>query len=354
MTRERTAWLWRAGVLLLLVPLVDGCIFPVTNQADGESCGDNGECKSGRCNQGFCAGGSCKLSDPSSCDDGWKCTHSDPDAISGFFGSNGSDTCKPTCGHCPGNMHCTKDQPSGSICMFGKAPLELSLAIPPGTLVGAPVEIVASAAPPSGRLVECHWEFGDGKPVTTPNGQVTHRFSADAAREYTIAARCKDDGGRSGGAEAKVPVSCLPSGAACAPTECCAEPKARCLEDPAGGLRCRVPVAPAIVVSGPTEVPIRTEVEYAAAVSGGDGTIGEVKWTFGDTSFKDSGSPVRHSFSKAGVMSVTASVTTTAGAAGQQVYPVTVCQVANGSCDRGEPCCAPLLCTGTTFRRCGP
>src|SRR5262245_37159358 len=100
-------WIGTWSVMVGVFVVAQACILP-TDLADGASCEKNDECKSGVCREGFCSGSKCKTSDSSSCGSGWKCVHSSPDPISGFFGASGSDSCRPLCGNCPGNMYCEK------------------------------------------------------------------------------------------------------------------------------------------------------------------------------------------------------------------------------------------------------
>src|SRR5688572_5702235 len=182
----------RFALAALLSVVLAGACLPKTDQADGSSCSDDDECNSHRCFEGFCSGSKCKPSDASSCLEGWKCTHNDADPITGFFGNDGSDTCKPTCGHCPGNAHCPKDAPAGALCQFGKAPLELSVAVE-NAIVGRPVKFTAKAAN-GAVLVECIWSVGDGKPATKTEGAV-YTTTFTQATEQRMDVSCKDDGG---------------------------------------------------------------------------------------------------------------------------------------------------------------
>src|SRR5688500_10000448 len=95
-----------ARVVWALV-LLAGCV------PDGGACGNDRECKSGRCYEGICSGSECKCGEsrcgavPSSdCQAGWVCRYVPPDAVSGFFGASGRNTCAATCGHCPDHYRC--------------------------------------------------------------------------------------------------------------------------------------------------------------------------------------------------------------------------------------------------------
>jgi hypothetical protein len=338
------------------VVLSTACFLPVTNQVDGAACEDESECQSGRCDQGFCSGSSCKLNDASTCNDGWKCIHSGPDPISGFFGADGSDTCRATCGHCPGNMHCAKGGKDGeTLCTFGKAPLELSVQHP-NAVAGQPVRLTAVATAPSGRLVKCEWSTGDAKPSAVTNGpELTHVFDNDTLgrqpQTFPIQVRCTDDGGRTGSVDAAIEVGCQPSVGACVPSLCCADRGFHCLAS-GGGAVCRLPVAPTVTITGPTTVPLYIDAEFTAALSGGEGEAVSFSWTFSDTSFDRNGTTIEHSFSKAGAATVRARGRTSLGQDVEQTHTVMVCSTQNSRCSDTEPCCAPLGCkaSGSTMR----
>jgi hypothetical protein len=342
--------------------LVHGCTL--TDAADGDACSEDRDCKSGRCREGFCMGSDCTLSDASSCDSGWKCTHTSPDAVSSFFGASGSDTCKPLCGHCPGNMHCSsKDPKPDQVCSFGKPALEIEISVADeakSLVVGRPVKMTA-IAPGAGAMSECTWELGDGKSsIKKAGAEITNAYLE--ARDFPVRALCKDSGGRIGSGERSLKIACTPTGEECAGLSlCCVDKDFRCVREPGGGggggekISCRAPTPHEITITGPTALPVSTEAEFGATASGGDGAVQSFIWTFSDRSIgSETGTTVKHKFSKAGIINVTAKMTTDIGSTSQKVHPVTVCQTSNGSCDKGEPCCAPLTCTGTTFRRCTP
>jgi hypothetical protein len=343
--------------MVLLVVFSTACLLPVTNQADGAGCQSDDECKSHRCVQGYCGGSTCKRNDSSSCDDGWKCVHSDPDPITAFFGADGSDRCRPTCGHCPGNSHCAKGGVEGeTICSFGKAPLELTIEAT-RVIAGQPARIVAVATPPAGRLVKCEWDPGDGKAREETTGpELTHTFDS-GRRQFRVHASCTDDGGRTGSSEVLADVGCQASEGACAPSACCAEQGFHCLASLSGaGNVCRAPRPPALTVTGPTTIPVYTSGDYTASIAGGEGTLGSVTWSFSDSSSSRSGITVSHSFSDVGAATVRAKAMTSLGQNIEQSYAVTVCQLQNGRCSDTEPCCAPLTCKaeGSSTMRCLP
>jgi hypothetical protein len=282
---------------LVSVALAAACL-PKTDQADGSSCAKDSECKSSRCFDGFCAGSRCKPSDSSSCDEGWKCVHSAPDPITGFFGSDGSDTCSPTCGHCPGNSHCPKDAPAGAICSFGKEPLDLEITVE-NAVAGREVQLTASAKNGTGVLVECNWDIGDGKSSEKTNGPLLVRTIRDA-QEYWARVSCTDDGGRSGAVETRFTVTCTPSGETCAQGACCAVTNERCV---AG--TCRVPSPLVFEIEGPTTVAIHQPATYIAKMVSGDGTLRDATWRFADDApFTQQGLMVEHAFDKTGDISV--------------------------------------------------
>jgi hypothetical protein len=286
-----------ALVALVSVVLAAACL-PKTDQADGSSCAKDSECKSSRCFEGFCAGSSCKPSDSSSCEEGWKCTHSGPDPITGFFGSDGSDTCSPTCGHCPGNSHCPKDAPAGAICSFGKEPLELAVAVE-NAIAGRPVKLTASAKNGSGILVECSWDLGDGKSTEKTNGPVLVRIIRDA-HEYRAHVSCTDDAGGRGAVETTFTVTCTPSGEACVEGACCGATNQRCV---AG--ECKVPSPPMLAIEGPTTVALHQSVTFTAKMLSGDGTLRDATWKFADDApFPKQGLSVEHAFDMTGDIAV--------------------------------------------------
>lgn len=185
--------------------LLAACILPKTNEADGSACSKDNECKSHRCFEGYCAGSDCKLSDASTCGEGWKCIHHDADPITGYFGNDGTETCQPTCGHCPGNTYCPKDSPSGAMCTYGKAPFELEI-VAEDTIVGHRTRLTATPTGEAGRIVHCRWEIGDGKLGEETSTPTLERVF-DEAREYWVHASCEDDGGRSAYAESTFTVT---------------------------------------------------------------------------------------------------------------------------------------------------
>ncbi len=347
-----------AWTVVSLVVLSTACLLPVTDRVDGASCADDDECKSHRCNEGYCGGSSCKPNDASTCDGGWKCIHSDPDPISGFFGADGSDTCRPTCGHCPGNMYCEKGGTDGTtLCSFGKAPLELGVQLPQA-ITGRPARIVAVATPPAGRLVKCEWSTGDGKPAEETAGpELTHVYDfgpqVTSQQQFPLRVSCQDDGGRRGSVEASVEVGCQPKEGACTPSVCCADPGFHCLPATGGsGNVCRAPVAPQLTITGAATIPVYQSTDFTASTSGGEGQILSVTWKFSDSSFDRNGITVSRSFSDVGTATVRAQARTSLGQDIEQVHTLTVCQVENGRCGSAEPCCAPLACkpSGSTMR----
>jgi hypothetical protein len=231
---------------LVSVILAAACL-PITDKADGSSCSDDGDCKSGRCHDGFCAGRKCTPGDDSSCDDGWKCTHNKPDAITGFFGASGSDTCKPTCPNCPGNAHCAKDAPPGALCSFGKAPLDLSVSVENG-IIGRSAKLTAKAAN-GGRITKCKWNAGDGKPEEETPGPTLERTFSEA-RQYRLELSCDDESGAHGFLQSSFEITCTPSGESCVAKACCADETMRCVTG-----TCRVPAPPVLEITGPTTVP---------------------------------------------------------------------------------------------------
>lgn len=337
----------RFALATLVSVLLAACFLPKTNQSDGSSCSKDDECKSHRCFEGFCSGSECKLNDSSSCDDGWKCTHNEPGAVSEFFGSNGSETCKPTCGHCPGNMHCPKDAPAAAVCASGKAPLELSVAVENG-IVGRSAKLTAKAAN-GARLVECNWEAGDGKPRETTTGPTLERAFADA-RKYTLRLSCDDDTGAHGFLESTFEIVCTPGGEACIEKTCCADEAMRCV-----GGTCRVPTPAVVEISGPTTVPIYEEATYTVAIAGGDGKAQNATWTFGDSIRTEQGLTVTRSIGDAGPVKVAVNVGTDINTRATKAITVNVCQVDGGRCGSGGvQCCAPLTCQGTSLPTCKP
>ena len=282
---------------LVSVVLAAACL-PKTDQDDGSSCTDDKECKSSRCFDGFCAGSSCKPSDSSSCDDGWKCTHNSPDAITGFFGNDGSDTCKPTCGHCPGNAFCPKDAPDGSLCRFGKEPLELTVNVE-NAIIGRPTTFTASAKNGTGRFAECNWDVGDGQGPEKTTGAVLVRTLREA-RQYRLTVSCRDDAGAFGSTDTNFTVACIPSGQACSEGACCADANDRCF---AG--TCHVPAPPVFAIEGPNTAVRFQSVTYTAKMISGDGQLRDATWTFADDApFKKQGLTVEHGFDTTGAISV--------------------------------------------------
>jgi hypothetical protein len=343
------------GLAISFVLVSTACLLPPRNQADGASCSDDDECKSERCNQGYCLGSTCKPGDSSSCDSGWKCVHSDPDFISGFFGADGSDRCEPTCGSCPGNSYCAKgDKVGESLCTFGKAPLDITIEAP-RAVAGQPARLVAVAAAPAGAIVKCQWETGDGQPgVETPGPELTHVFEAPT-QQARISATCTDDGGRIGTGELHLEVVCQPSGEGCVASYCC-EGETHCVPATSGsGTVCRAPLPPTLTVSGPNPIPVDTEGEYTASVTGGEGELRSVTWQLSTSAFTSSGLTFTEFFSDPGVVTLNAKAVTTLDQKLETTYSITVCQVENGRCSSSEPCCAPLSCkVDGAFSRCEP
>jgi hypothetical protein len=105
-----------AGALLF----APACLATKNAGPDGSSCSASDDCKSKSCQQGQCSGSSCHpAGGPSTdCSEGWLCKHYDADAISSFFGASGSDSCAPTCGHCPEHWSCTDGARPGTICTY--------------------------------------------------------------------------------------------------------------------------------------------------------------------------------------------------------------------------------------------
>lgn len=222
----RSSWVVIASVAALWAVLGQACFLP-KNQKDGARCTDDDECKSRRCHEGYCLGSDCDLNDPSTCSEGWKCVHSPPNVISKFFGSKGNDTCRPLCGSCPGNMHCTKeDEPGVSFCRYGVAPLDITIEGGPA-VVGAPAVIRAKIAPPAGRIIECTWQLDDGKPART-TGEPEIGTVFEQGRPHLVRVSCTDEDGRDGDATATIRVSCQAKDGPCAPAFCCAD-GTRCL-----------------------------------------------------------------------------------------------------------------------------
>jgi hypothetical protein len=335
------------------------CVLPKTNGADGSECSKDDECKSNRCNDGYCSGSSCeKAGSTEGCDDGWKCVHHDADPITGFFGNDGSDTCQPTCGHCPGNYHCPKEAPAGTQCSYGRAPLEITITAEKA-IIGRPVKIIASAANAAGPLASCSWEVGDGKPGEYNVGPIVTRTFEDA-REHWAKATCKDGAGAIGSGEGKVDVACPPSGDACIPKKCCANMDERCVSSPVGSPTCRIPTPVVLEITGPSTVEVNAEATWTVAAVGGDGQVGSVYWSFSDESFPSSfssGPTTEHSFYKLGEQKVIAKVTTDINTSGQKELTVNVCQRSGGRCDSpaGVTCCSGLTCQGSTsYKTCLP
>jgi hypothetical protein len=308
----------RLAIATFVSVLLAACFIPTTNQADGSACSKDDECKSHRCHDGFCGGSSCKLNDASSCDDGWKCTHNAPDPITGFFGNDGSETCQATCGHCPGNAHCPKDAPPGALCSFGKEPLELAVAVE-NAIAGRPVKLTASAKNGSGRLVECNWELGDGKPSEKTTGPLLVRTIKDA-REHWVRVSCSDDEGAFGFVEHSFTVECTPSGETCAEGACCADASMRCVSG-----TCRLPSPPVFEIEGPTDIAVGTPAMYTAKMISGDGKIENATWTFADDApFTQTGITVEHAFDTKGDLSVTVKAGTDLLTQGEKVIVVHV------------------------------
>ena len=302
---------------LATVVLAAACL-PKTDQDDGASCAEDKECKSGRCFEGFCAGSDCRPNDSSSCDEGWKCTHNSPDPITGFFGNDGSDTCKPTCGHCPGNAFCPKDAPEGSLCRFGKEPLELEVKIE-GAIVGRPVTFTASAKNGTGRLAECDWNVGDGQGSETTTGAVLVRTLREAG-PHRLTVSCRDDAGAAGRATTNFTIACIPSGDACNEGLCCAETNDRCV-----GGTCRVPAPPVLAIEGPTTISRFQSTMYTVKMTSGEGQLRDATWTFADDApFKKQGLTVEHAFDKTGAISVTVNAGTDLLTQGQTTIVVGV------------------------------
>jgi len=354
-----------SGVVLVLM---HGCsLVDANNAAAGASCSEDDDCKSKRCFEGFCGGDRCDLSDSSSsCDSGWKCTHTSADAVSAFFGSNGSTTCKPLCGHCPGNMHCDTTQGAPTpdqLCVNGKPPLDgLTITVKnenqPGTfIVGRPLTFVATAAAGAQPIKECTWQMADGKGEVKSTGPEIENVFLEA-RSFGIRASCKDEGGRVGSNERTIGIACVPSGEACVIGLCCADSNMRCVRSSSttgSDNTCRVPTPHEITITGSAIVPVGTEAEYSAVATGGDGNVSRISWTFGESSFSSKEGPsAKYMFSRAGPIDVTASVTTSLGLTTKKTLPVSVCQSDGGRCDKGETCCAPLVCNPGTFARCAP
>ena len=335
-----------------VVWVAQACVLPPTNQADGASCSENKECKSGRCFEGYCSGSDCE-DNKSVCAAGWKCIHSKPDPISGFFGADGSDTCRATCGSCPGNQYCEKDGKNGeTLCSFGQPPLEIAIN-PKEAFTGQPVKISASAN--GVTLTTCRWEFGDGGQAESSNATEVTRTFKNAGTPW-IRVSCEGEGKRNGSGESNIEVKCQPSGAECAVGFCCSDASLVCLSSGAGN-QCRVPKDPTVTITGPTAVPVHQDATYTLAVgTDGDGTLVSASWKFPGSFSTSSGTTVKRSFSKAGKNTIEASATLTTSRTVQGTLEVDVCQTQLGDCkaDESITCCAPLTCkpsgTVTTYR----
>lgn len=183
-----------ASVVAVTLCISSACSLVPAERADGSECSDDKGCKSGRCRDGYCAGSSCG-GKSSACDSGWKCVHSDADPITGFFGNDGSDTCQPTCGSCPGNRHCTEqDTPGETLCRHGAEPLPITIETVRG-VVGENVKVVASADP-SEYLATCRWQVDGEDSGETAGPELMRTF--DEPRSYEVTTSCVTGSGRSG------------------------------------------------------------------------------------------------------------------------------------------------------------
>ena len=93
-----------SAIALLASPLA--CDETPEDRNDGESCGDNGDCKSGRCVSSTCSGSTCDLAAPV-CEEGWQCTRTAAGASTG--------TCNAICGGKPAAAPCN----DGRYCANG-------------------------------------------------------------------------------------------------------------------------------------------------------------------------------------------------------------------------------------------
>lgn len=337
------------------------CLFPLTDQLDGASCSEGSECRSGHCVQGYCAGSSCRRGDSSSCEPGWRCEHVDPDVISAAFGSTGSYKCKPTCGYCPGNSYCRRDQPVGeALCSLGKAPLDLQIQAS-SAVVGRSATVVATPVSPAGRIVNCEWEWGDGAPrETTPGPEVVHTFQSTAGRLH-VRVLCRDEAGRTGSAQEAIDVACQPNEGECVAKLCCASTGYACLPEPSSGVHvCRAPRPLTVAISAPSTLSVYQEGTFTVTMTEGDGELGHATWSFEGRLAERRGQTVSHSFSRPGKAKVNVNAATVfgpglIGPGAEAVHEVVVCQTENGRCSASEPCCSPLSCqTSGGLSRCVP
>ncbi len=181
------------------------------------------------------------------CLPGWKCIHSEPDPISGFFGADGSDRCQATCGSCPGNQFCAKEGKVGET-----PPLDIAIQ-PTEAIAGQPTKLTASAN--GVTLTSCRWELYDSGAPAEPSSAVEVTRTFDEAGTF----------------KAQIEVKCQPSGSACAIGFCCADSPLVCLPSPSGNV-CRVPNDPTGTIEGPEAsrralVALRNDGEAPATLS---------------------------------------------------------------------------------------
>lgn len=208
------------AVLLLAGVLLAACSLVPIDAADGGSCSDDDGCKSHRCVEGYCGGSNCEK-DRGSCEDGWRCEYRKPDAVTGFFGADGTYACQALCGRCPGNSYCPEGGVAGETpCTFGKQPLTVEVARVEGK-VGQRLRHTATVSPAT-TPKSVTWRFFDGVVQTTKTLETTYAYVPTDTLDGDVVVEVEDELGRKGEGRGRVTVSCLADGEACETSWCCA------------------------------------------------------------------------------------------------------------------------------------
>jgi hypothetical protein len=206
---ERSAFAVVMTLLMSTTLFAPACLATKNSGPDGSSCSSGDDCKSKACREGQCGGSSCHPAGGTSsdCSEGWLCKHHEPDPISGFFGSSGSDSCSPTCGHCPEHWSCADGAKPGTICTYDyswsypKVVIDQPAHADGGAAVITPNQEVtfhATVSSPSNTdFKSVTWTFEDGPPVT--GVEVKHTFPPRGHVEVTtVSVEAIDAQSRSG------------------------------------------------------------------------------------------------------------------------------------------------------------
>lgn len=184
-----------------------------------------------------CSGSCSQSGSPSGdCPSGWLCVYYPPDAVTGFFGATGGNSCAPSCSACPTHWSC----PTGSgFCTYDtswSAP-QVTIAGPSTGETGQAITFQANATSPDDASIKSYaWTF-DTFHGTSPSSSNTTAYTFPDPGQYTVTAYVVDSNSQSGQGTLAVTI-CGASGSTCyGPKDCCAS--LTCQFDSAGTGSCR-------------------------------------------------------------------------------------------------------------------